>query len=41
MGVQNFLVIESEKNIQVSPEMAKRITWLDNDASKHAMITKY
>jgi thiamine biosynthesis lipoprotein len=41
MGVQNFLVIESEKNIQVSSAMAKRITWLDSDAAKHVVITQY
>jgi len=41
MGVQNFLVIESEKNIQVSPEMAKRITWLDHDAAKHVVISQH
>jgi thiamine biosynthesis lipoprotein len=39
MHVDNFLVIESEKNIYISPSMAKRVTWLDKDAEKHAVKT--
>ena len=39
MGVENFLVIESENNIQISPSLAKRITWLDASAAKHIVIT--
>jgi thiamine biosynthesis lipoprotein len=35
MGVENFLVIESTVKILVSPAMAKRLTWLDKDATKH------
>jgi FAD:protein FMN transferase len=37
MGVENFLVIESAHKILVSTAMAKRITWLDKDAAKHAL----
>lgn len=37
MGVENFLVIESIDKIGVSVAMAKRITWLDKDAAKHAV----
>ncbi len=37
MGVENFLVIESANKILVSGSMAKRITWLDKDAAKHAL----
>ena len=36
MHVENFMVIESLANIYVSPAMAKRLTWLDKDAEKHA-----
>ncbi len=39
MRVDNFLVIESEKKIYISPSMAKRVTWLDKDAEKHAVKT--
>lgn len=35
MGVENFLVIESQDKIWVSSAIAKRITWLDKDAAKH------
>ena len=35
MGVDNYLVIESDKKISISSNMAKRITWLDKDAEKH------
>jgi len=38
MNVENFLVIESEINIQVSPSMAKRLTWSDKDTAKHVAI---
>ena len=37
MHVENFMVIESPTKIYVSPVMAKRITWLDKDAEKHAI----
>ncbi len=37
MHVENFMVIESPANIYVSPTMAKRVTWLDKDAEKHAL----
>ena len=35
MGVENFLIIESADKIWASVAMAKRITWLDQDAAKH------
>ena len=37
MNVKNFMVIESQDKIYVSPEMAKRLTWLDKDAANHAL----
>ena len=37
MGVENFLIIESTDKIWVSVAMAKRITWLDQDAAKHVV----
>ena len=37
MHVENFLVIESQKKIYISPSMGKRLTWLDQDAEKHAI----
>ena len=37
MSVENYLVIESESKISISPSMAKRIIWLDKDAEKHAL----
>lgn len=37
MQVENFLVIESQKKIYISGGMAKRLTWLDQDAEKHAI----
>ena len=37
MHVENYLVIESENKISISPSMAKRIIWLDKDAEKHAL----
>lgn len=40
MGVENFLVIESNSKISISPSMAKRITWLDKDAEKYALTTQ-
>ena len=40
MGVENYLVIESDSNINMSPSMAKRIVWLDKDAEKHALATQ-
>jgi len=39
MGVENYLVIESNNKILVSPAMAKRLTWLDPLAAKHATST--
>lgn len=38
MNVEDYLIIESEKSIQVSPSMAKRLTWLDKSAAKVAVI---
>ncbi len=35
MGIENYLVIESDNKISISPGMAKRIIWLDKDAEKH------
>ena len=40
MGVENYLVIESDSKIGISPSMAKRIIWLDKDAEKHAFATQ-
>ena len=37
MDVENYLVIESEDKISISPSIAKRIIWLDKDAEKHAL----
>lgn len=37
MDVENYLVIESENKISISPSIAKRIIWLDKDAEKHAL----
>ena len=37
MHVENFMVIESPTKIYVSPAMAKRVTWLDKEAEKHAI----
>ena len=37
MNVENYLVIETENKISISPSMAKRIIWLDKDAEKHAL----
>ena len=36
MHVENYLVIESDNKILVSAAMAKRLTWLDTVAAKHA-----
>jgi FAD:protein FMN transferase len=35
MGIENYLVIDSDNKISLSPSMAKRIIWLDKDAEKH------
>ena len=40
MGVENYLVIESDNKISISPSMAKRIIWLDKDAEKHAFASQ-
>ena len=40
MQVENFMVIESPTSIYLSPAMAKRITWLDKEAAKHAIEIK-
>ncbi len=40
MDVENYLVIESENKISISPSMAKRIIWLDKDAEKHAFASQ-
>lgn len=37
MGVENFLVIESEQHIYISQALTKRLTWLDKDAEKYAV----
>lgn len=39
MGVENYLIIESANKILLSPSTAKRITWLDKAAEKHAAQT--
>lgn len=36
MGVEHFIIIESANKIWLSAAMAKRITWLDKKAEKHA-----
>jgi FAD:protein FMN transferase len=41
MDVENYLVIESNSKILVSPAMAKRLTWLDPLAAKHASSTQH
>jgi FAD:protein FMN transferase len=38
MQIKNFLVIESEQSIQVSQEMAHKLTWVDKNAEKQAKI---
>ncbi len=38
MQINQFLIIESKKNILISPAMSERIHWIDNDAKKNAMI---
>ncbi len=38
MGVQDFLVIVSEEDIQLSASMQKRINWLDNSAEQHLKV---
>ena len=40
MGVENYVVIDSDSKIRISPSMAKRIIWLDKDAEKHALNTQ-
>ena len=35
MGVENYLVIESNDKILITSDMAKRITWADSDTEKH------
>jgi hypothetical protein len=40
MGIENYLIIESDNKISISPSMAKRIIWLDKDAEKHAVATQ-
>jgi thiamine biosynthesis lipoprotein len=37
MQIENYLIIESANKILVSPHMAKHISWLDQDAAKHAI----
>jgi FAD:protein FMN transferase len=37
MKIDNYLVIESEKAIFVSPKMAGKLTWLDKDAEQLAV----
>ena len=36
MGIENFMIIESNQKIYLSPALAKRIVWLDKDAEKYA-----
>ena len=38
MHVDYFLIIESDKSIQLSASMAKKMTWLDANAAKQAVI---
>lgn len=38
MGVKHFIIIESEKNIQVSSSMQKKLKWLDKSAEKQLKI---
>ena len=40
MGVENYLVIDTDNKISMSPSMAKRIVWLDKVAEKHALATQ-
>ena len=40
IGVENYVVIDSDSKIRISPSMAKRIIWLDKDAEKHALNTQ-
>ena len=40
MGIENYLVIESDSKISISSSMAKRIIWLDKDAKKHTFATQ-
>ena len=40
MHVENYLVIDSDSKISISPSMAKRIIWLDKDAEKHVFNTQ-
>ena len=40
MQVENFMVIESPSSIYLSSAMAKRISWLDKEAAKHAVEFK-
>ncbi len=37
MQVENYVVIESQNKIYISPSMAKRLTWLDQDAKKNVV----
>lgn len=37
MGIENFMVIESQNKIYMSAAIAKRMTWLDKYAEKHAI----
>ena len=41
MKIENYLVIESDKVIFVSPEMAKKLTWLDKNAEQLAVKTSH
>lgn len=34
MGVENYLVIESNEKIVISPSMAKRVTWADSNTAQ-------
>ncbi|MGQ0442112.1 MAG: FAD:protein FMN transferase, partial [Methylophilaceae bacterium] len=38
MQVTHYLIIESSHRIQISAAMAKRLTWLDQNAAKQAMV---
>ena len=40
MGVENYLVIESNSKILVSPAIAKRLTWLDPITAKNVISTQ-
>ena len=38
MGVDDYLIIESDKKLFASASLAKKLTWLDKEAEKHVTI---